>query len=777
MTELHTTFRQLRRSPAHVATVLVSLGIGMAVCGAMFSALNVLLFSDVPGVVDRSSLVRIRWIDQSGHLTPAEFEALAIAAASRTAGLAAQGDRIVPVVLRGEAASARAAFVSRDFFATLGTSPIQGRVLTPADGQPGAAPVVVIAESLWRGAFDGDPAAIGSLLAVGGRPMTVVGIAPPGFGGLHLDIADGPEVAPELWLPLDAAAAHSPWLSVAARLPPGGEPRDVDVLLAVIADRLDRLSPLPHRPARMQVYRGGLDWRRSTWNALLTTGLFLMIPLAVLGIACANVVNLQLARAAERTRELSVRLTLGASRWRVIRLLALEVVVLGIAAAGLGGAGAAMLLAQASSLVGMPLFLDGSIVTFFAVLVVAVVASAGLAPGWMASRDLVAAGLRVAPDALVLTRLRAALVVFQLAVSVVLLFVATLAVKTLRGATPTLPADAANILVAEIDLSNLRRGTPIRPKATVDAMLAVLNENDAIHAAAAATFFRSGYPMHYWVDGAAADAVRTASAGLVTAGWFDATGTRLLAGRSFADDERSAVVINEAFASALGPRSTVLGRQLRVALGGPSRSATVTGIVEDAAPSPPPMAYFAMAADVPAFVVLTARARDAAAGREAIRTALRAADPAVPRDRIMTLDRKIGDASRDFERTVALASATAVLALVLAAAGLFALLSFTVRRRTREIGIRVAVGASRADVVSMVVRQALVLAAVGCATGFSVALGVGYVARATLFGVSALAPTSLLPTVGLLLSIAVLASVPPAWRALRVDPATTLRDE
>ena len=189
------------------------------------------------------------------------------------------------------------------------------------------------------------------------------------------------------------------------------------------------------------------------------------------------------------------------------------------------------------------------------------------------------------------------------------------------------------------------------------------------------------------------------------------------------------------------------------------------------------MAYLAMASDVPPFVVLTARARDAASGRDAFRAALRAADPAVPRDRIMTLDRKTGDASRGFVRTVALASAIAVLALVLAAAGLFALLSFTVRRRTREIGIRVAIGASRADVVSMVVRQALVLAAVGCATGFSVALGVGYVARASLFGVSPLAPTSLLPTVGLLLTIAVVASVPPAWRALRVDPAVTLRDE
>jgi putative ABC transport system permease protein len=149
----------------------------------------------------------------------------------------------------------------------------------------------------------------------------------------------------------------------------------------------------------------------------------------------------------------------------------------------------------------------------------------------------------------------------------------------------------------------------------------------------------------------------------------------------------------------------------------------------------------------------------------------------VPRDRIMTLDRRTSDAARGVERTVALAGAIAALALLLAAAGLFALLSFTVRRRTREIGIRVAIGASRLDVVSMVARQALSLAAIGCAAGLSIAVAVGYLARATVFGVSPLAPSSVLPTVGLLVSVSVLASVPTAWRALRIEPAITLRDE
>jgi putative ABC transport system permease protein len=777
MTEVRTTWRQLLRAPAHVATVVASLGIGMAVCGAMFSALNMLLFSDVPGVVDRNGVVRIRWAGQSASFTPAEFEALATTMAGHTNRLAAQGERLVPIVLGGEAASARAAFVSPALFETLGTQPLRGRLLTRADARPGAAPVVVIAEPLWHRAFDGDPGAIGRSLRVRGRPSIVVGIVPTGFGGLRLDMGDGPEHAPEVWLPLDGDAPHRPWLSIAARLQPGETPSDVQVRLAVIADRLDRVSPPEQLPARLQVFRGGLDWRQSTWDSLLATGLFLMVPLAVLGIACANVVNLQLARAADRTRELSVRLTLGASRWRVIRLLALEVVVLGIAAAAVGGVGAALLLAQASRLVGLALFLDTSVIGFFAVLVVVVVAAAGLVPGWMASRDLVAVGLRVAPDALVLTRLRAALVVFQLAVSVVLLFVATLAVKTLRADTRTLPADAASILVAEIEMAEARHDAPIHPKPFIDATVAVLRESDAIRAVGAASFDRHGSPMRYWTEEPGADG-RPASVGLVTAGWFDATDTRLAAGRTFADDERSAIVVNEALADALGPRPSVLGRQLRVSVaGGPPRPVTISGIVDDTTPRALPMAYLAMASDVPRYVVLTARARDAASGRDAVRAALKAADPAVPRDRIVALDRKVADASRGYERTVGMVAAIAALAVILAAAGLFALLSFMVRRRTREIGIRVALGASRVAVLSMVVRQALSLAVAGCTAGLSIALGVGYVARAAVFGVSPLAPTSVLPTVGLLVGVSVLASLPTAWRALRIEPAVALRDE
>jgi ABC-type antimicrobial peptide transport system permease subunit len=176
-------------------------------------------------------------------------------------------------------------------------------------------------------------------------------------------------------------------------------------------------------------------------------------------------------------------------------------------------------------------------------------------------------------------------------------------------------------------------------------------------------------------------------------------------------------------------------------------------------------------------VVLTARAHDAPSGRDAVRAALRAADPAVPRDRITSLYRRSRDEAHGFERTVAALAVIALLALGLAAVGLFALLSFTIRRRTREIGIRVALGASRTDIVSMVVRQALSLAVVGCGVGLSIALGVGYLARASVFGVSPVAPTSLLPTAGLLVAVSVLASLPMAWRALRVEPAVTLRDE
>ena len=357
------------------------------------------------------------------------------------------------------------------------------------------------------------------------------------------------------------------------------------------------------------------------------TGFFLTVPLAVLGIACANVVNLQLARAAERTRELSVRLTLGASRWRVIRLLALEVAVLGIAAATAGGVGAALLLAQASGLVGIPLALDRSIVAFLAVLVVGVVAAAGLAPGWMASRDLVAAGLRVA------LRLARADPAARGA--------GRAAAGDQRGAAVRRHARGEDVAGRNADAAGRCGEHPCRarsicprrararrsiPRRSSTTTLAALRESDAIRAAGAATFDRYGFPMRYRVDGAPDDA-RIASAGLVTAGWFDATERRLLAGRAFADDERSAVVISESFATAWATGASTLGRHLRVSVAGAPRSVTVTGIVEDTVPAAPPMAYLAMGSDVPRFVALTARARDAARG------ARRSAPPCGPRIR------------------------------------------------------------------------------------------------------------------------------------------------
>jgi predicted permease len=777
MSDLRTTYRQLRRTPAHVATVILSLAAGMAVCGAAFSAIQTLLFSAVPGVVDRSGLLRIRWIADGGRLTSAELDGLAALAGRDFDGLAAQSDRVVPVALAGEVVSARAAFVSGDTFATLGTTPLRGRLLGRGDDRAGAEAVVVLGEAFWRRRFAGDPDVIGRAVAVDGRSATVVGVAPRGFGGLRLDIGDGAGDVPEIWLPLDRRAPHAPWLSVAARARPGSGPGDAQARLSVLAETLERQSPSSHQPARLQVFRAGLDWRQSPRDSVLVVGLFLLVPLAMLGVGCANVANLQLARAVERTRELSVRLTLGASRARLVRLLVLEVGFLAVAAAGVGTAGAAFLLGRASAIAALPLALDPSIVALLALLVAGIVAVAGLGPAWMASRDVVATGLRLTSGAAALTRLRGALVVFQVAVSTLLLFMTTLGVRTLDAVRGRLPADADRLVVAELDLSTVRPFSPTVARTIVDAALATLHGSDAVDGAAAATFFRHGMPSRFRLTSDAPGTARAASVGHVTTGWFDVTGTRLLAGRAPVDGERSRAVVSASLARSFGEPRAALGRDLQVLLGQDPITVTVTAVAEDASAAAPPTIYLPLSPATPPFVVLTARARTPAAGREALRAAIRAAHPALPRDRIATFDRKVADDARGLEGFIGVASGIAASTLVLAAAGVFALLSFTVRRRRREIGVRVAVGATRADVVALVVRQAVVLAVCGSAAGLVAGVGLAYVMRAALAGVSPVAVSALLPATALLLAATLLASAVPAWRALGIAPTESLRDE
>lgn len=769
------TLRQLRRSPAHVAAVVLSLGIGMAVCGAVFSLLNALVFAAVPGIVNRNTVIHIRWMGGDERLTQAEFERVEQDLAPVLDGVVAQGERHLPVLLPSGPATTTVAFVSGNLFDTLGTVAMQGRLLTRHD----SAETAVMSGTLWSRHYSADPNVVGRTIVIAGRPFVVVGVCPAGFPGLRLsDQGNDPASAPQLWVPLPSVARPTPWLSVGGRLPRGADLETLQTRLAVTATHVAQQSPVRREPAVLRWFRAGLSWTANPWGSLATVGLVLIVPLSILAIGCANMINLQLARATERTQELSVRLTLGASRIQLLRLLSVEAILLTGLAGAVGWIGARLLLVGVQPLFAVPLALDRTVLWLLLILVALVIATAGSAPAWLALRQVIAVGVKQGSDSVPHKRLRAALVVVQVAGSVVLLFISGLGLRTLQSQQDKLPGHSEDILTAEFDLSQVRQPAP-SPAVFVDSILTGLRDRGPTRVAAFATFLRYGQPVRFWLPADGDSVRRTVYAGAVTRHWFEVMGIRLLAGRQFSDSESlTAVVVNETFASQLGGRSAVLGTRLRVnGLDGALQTREVVGVLEDQLMSPIPMALFPMPAMPPSALVLVVRTNDATTALPIVRTAIQAAEPLAPLDTIQSLSARVNEVFSGLQNIVVLGVTLGAMAVLLAAVGQYAVLAFVVRRRTREIGIRVAVGARRRTVLGLVVRQALFVTLAGLVLGFCLAVPVGIAMRSALFGVSPLDPLTMMPVMLGMLLVGVAASLLPALRATRVDPAVALRDE
>jgi hypothetical protein len=268
MSEFHCRLRQLAHDPGYVGVVLFSLGFGMAACVAAFSFVNTLVFATMSGITDRSNLLRVTW-SNGRAVTPREFEGLEAEADAAFTSVAAQGIRAVSTSLPSGPVVVPAAFVSPAFFETLGTHPVAGRLLTSADAASADAPVLVIAQTLWRDAFGGDLAALGSQLLVAGRPFTIVGVTPDRFQGLlTADVGQKSQDLAQLWIPLRYARMWAgtggptvPWLRVGARLEDGVPLRTARALVDVIGKRLKSETPPARADISLRATRAGLDWR------------------------------------------------------------------------------------------------------------------------------------------------------------------------------------------------------------------------------------------------------------------------------------------------------------------------------------------------------------------------------------------------------------------------------------------------------------------------------------------------------------------------------------
>jgi predicted permease len=811
--DVRQTARSLGHSPGHIAIVVVCLGLGLAASIAIFSIVNSLLFGQQAGIRDRQSLVRV----YLGHALARGTESISggqVVSANPLArtdyailrehgpaltGLAAEGDLNMAAVADAGPVAVVGALVSGNYFQVLGTEPQLGRLLTDDDDRPGAPPVVVVGDYFWRTSLGGRPEAVGRPLPVAGLSTTVVGVAPPRFSGLQpADLDEGPAGGLQLFLPLSlvgswpgAPPESAAWLSGVGRLARGSTRLDAEAQLNVAARRVEAAYPATRPQARVVTRPHGFGPGDAPSDVIAIILLFLSVPMSVLAIACANVANLQLARATERTRELAVRLSLGATRLQLIRLLTLESLALAVAASAIGATGALVALRLIGDSLPFAIPYDWRVGTFAVGLAAFVTMLTGLAPAWLVLRRAVASGLRhdgrTAGPAH--ARLRSALVVVQVALSVGLLFIGALFTRSLGALNRGIPPIAREILVTELELRQAGGYTRAEARRFADAITSRLAMNSRISAAGFADFVPSGGGVVFSRPGETGER-DSANGGFVTPGWFDTVRARVLAGRllNAADAGTPVALVNETLATSLARSGApVVGMTLsalhttRDGVNERAQPVQIVGVIADPIAYPDghkePAMYLPMPADPPTSLVLLTRALEPGAVTADLRATMASIDPRLPFFGAATVASRIARELSPIRYIALSVGAFGALALLLALLGLYAVLAYVVSLRRREIGVRVAIGAGPRDVMGLVVRQSLRLVAIGGLAGFALAVPLAFLIRAALIGISAVDPLALVPTLAALGAVALVAAAVPARRAARIDPVRALRED
>lgn len=805
LNDLRTALRALARAPRLAAVVALTFALGLAANTTVFAAVNALLLRPLP-FPHAERLVDVHEHSETrlcaGCAVGTSWETFLDWRARTTAfdAIGAYAER--DVVLGGAPGAERvaSAALSPALFPMLGAPVALGRALDAADERSGASAVVVVSHELWRRRFGGDSAAIGRTLLVNGAPHTVVGVVGPRF---HF-----PEFA-QLWTPL------------AASPPDGGrEARDLGVVGLLRADATREAADAQlasvaaglaeEHPRAMREWSAGVTpLRRDLAGEEASLGWALLgAVLLVQLVVCANVAGLLLARAAERRRELAVRAALGASRGRLARQLLVEVGVLATIGAGLGFwlASSAVQLAAERAAGRIPywidLAVDWRVAAFCAALTVVAALASGLGIAVRASRPNLRGALQDAgPNASTTRRqgrVRTALVVTELASALVLLAAAGLLVKTVaRHARPEEGALADRLVTAEVRLLGARYADSAQVAEAATAMLGALARTPGVERAAVtrleflAGFGGSDRPVTLAGGRAPAPGASPRFAMVVSPDWRATRGLSLLAGRDLADADRAGAapvaLVNAAMAERLWPGASALGQ--RVKLGPPDSDrpwVTVVGVLENvvnpraARATAGSMVYvpFAQWPGRPLSVVARAASADAAARvSAAMPAALRAVLPDEPVDDAVTVARGARDRVAPQRLLSRVLGGFAAFAVLIAAIGVFGVVAASAAQRTREIGLRVALGATPRQVAALLSRRAGRMVAVGVGLGLVGALAASGALRALLFGADPLDLPVLLGVSALLAAVSLLAGWLPARRAARRDPVQALRDE
>jgi predicted permease len=806
MHDVRYAVRGLVRSPGFTLTIVLTLGVGIGATTAIFATLDRLLLRSLP-VAEPERLVHV--VTDQGtaginyNLSYPAFAALREAGAPFTGVLASSQ---LDVALTGPGGTSRVAgaLVSGEYFSVLGVRAAAGRWFGADEATPGRpAPVVVVAAPWARRTFGTERGVVGREIRLNDRPFTIVGVAPDGFTGLIRG------VAVDVWLPLSVMpqvldmgdCIERPtcsWLDVFARLAPGVTAEAARSHLAVgDAARIAAGIQFEGQRRTIQSGAGGLMFAVGGLEQPLLVLMAVVVVLLIIG--CGNVAGLLLVRARGRRREVAMRLALGAGRGRLLRLLLTESTVLAVLGGGVGLVAALWLgdvLASYRGAFGQPLAVPGGldlrVLGFAALLSLTTVLVFGLMPALGASRPEVAAALKDAPE----TRSRAprrvdlrdALVVGQVALSVVLVIGAALLVRTVRSLSRVdVGFDAHDVLLASVDIE-MRQYPPSRTAQFYASLLERVRGLPNVRAATLATTVwpnlagsnmgglrLEGYEGNS--DDVSFDVNR------VGPDYFSTMGVGLVQGRPLEARDRGAplvAVINQTMASRYWPAGDALGRKIWL---DSTRYIEIVGIARDGkyrelreAPQATVFLPF-LAAARPAATLLVRASGDPLALAPAVRAAVAELDAGVPVFDVRTLETHVGFSRSRESLAARVASLFGVIALGLAALGLYGLLAAAVRQRTREIGVRVALGARPGAVTALFMRRAVLLVGAGGLLGALIALAVTRLVGGLLFGVTATDPASYLAALGALSVAGLLAAFLPARRAVRIDPMEALRHE
>jgi putative ABC transport system permease protein len=816
--------RVFRRNRTFAFVAIVSLALGIGANAALFQLVDALRLQSLP-VADPSSLVEIRINDMDGARGSFETWHPAVsypiwreiqARQQAFSGIFAWGADTFNLTDGGEMRPAQGLWAAGDLFGVLGVRPILGRLLTAADDTPGCAPRAVLSYAFWQRAYGGSPAVIGHTLSLSSHAVEIIGVAPPGFHGLEIgrtfDVAV-PVCADPVFSDDGKgrlAAGTDWWLSVFGRLKPGWSiDRASAHLRAISADLFRTTLPSTYPPESVSKYLGftlgaydgasGLSHLRETyasplWLLLGTAGL-------VLVIACANLANLLLARATARQREIAVRLGLGAGRGRLIRQLLTESLLLAAIGGGLG-----LLLAHASSasFVGLldtqsnasvlPLGLDWRVIGFTAGLSVLTCVLFGLAPAMHATRvsaSSVMRGARSTTSGRDVLGLRRTLVVAQIALSLVLLFGSLLFGRTLHNLTTADPGfNPRGIVVAGITFRRLDVPADRRPAFRRELVQRVRALPGVQGAAAVRIVPLGGNAIgnDVWSEGDRAHQFSSLF-NMAGPGYFATLGTPLVAGRDFTERDTAqstpVAIVSEKFAEKLQRGPGVVGSRFtrQATPSSPEKTFEIIGVVKnstyiDLKEDLSPVAFLADAQSSPvAYIDVIVRSPlPPGTVTAAITRTLADMDSRIGVTySVMTND--IRDTLIRERLLATLSGGFGALAAILTLVGLYGLVAYTVARRTNEIGIRMALGASGSDIARLIVRETGVLLVIGVVAGVVLALAGGRAAASLLFGVRPHDPLTLLGAVASLAVIAFGASYLPARRATKIEPVAALRVE